>query len=234
MKRSQIAIKKANVKIGDRFGRLVVLERIGTHIFPNKSKTPIWRCLCDCGNYYNVISASLISGNTKSCGCLQEESRIKHNLYVDNKKMYHVWSTMKQRCNNPNDKNYHNYGGRGIKVCNEWLKDFSNFYNWAISNGYQEGLSIERKDVNGDYCPENCCWITMKEQQSNKRDSKKFEYDGKNLTLLEWSKLLNISPDTLASRYYTRHWTIEKTLTTPVHTTSRNKKAKTQNREVVE
>ena len=126
--------------------------------------------------------------------------------------MYHAWSTMKQRCNNPNDKNYHNYGGRGIKVCNEWLKDFSNFYNWAISNGYQEGLSIERKDVNGDYCPENCCWITMKEQQSNKRDSKKFEYDGKNLTLLEWSKLLNISPDTLASRYYTRHWTIEKNI----------------------
>lgn len=133
---------------------------------------------------------------------------------------------MKNRCNNPNDKNYCNYGERGIKVCNEWMNDFAVFYNWAVENGYQEGLSIERKDVNGNYCPENCEWITLTAQQFNKRTTKRFEYNGKNLTLVEWSKLLGISADTLASRIYTRKWSVERALTTPVYTNTRNKNAR--------
>lgn len=122
---------------------------------------------------------------------------------------------MKRRVLNPNNKGYKDYGGRGIKICDEWFV-YENFNSWAINNGYKEGLSIERKDVNGDYCPENCRWIARKEQASNKRNTKWLEFNNKRKTAKEWAKELGINYYTLMRRLNSYHWTVEKALTTPV------------------
>ena len=123
---------------------------------------------------------------------------------------------MKRRVLNPNNKGYQDYGGRGIKICDEWINSFESFYTWATNNGYKEGLTIERKNVNGDYCPENCCWINRKEQARNKRNTKWLEFNNERKTAKEWSKELGINYYTLMRRLNFYHWTVEKTLTTPV------------------
>lgn len=209
---------------GQRFGRLVALNKIGKYTAPNGSKVNIWHCICDCGNYKDATTSALLSKKTQSCGCLQTESRYTHHLTHD--KLYVVYRGMKDRCYNKNAKAYPNYGGRGIGICDNWMEDFLNFYNWSIDNGYAEGLTIDRIDVNGDYCPENCRWITHKAQQFNKRTNVRFAYNGMYLTLPEWSEIVGINVDTLASRIYTRHWSIEKALSEPLHKESRNKNAK--------
>ena len=104
---------------------------------------------------------------------------------------------MKDRCYRNSCSNYCDYGGRGIKICDEWLNDFSTFKEWALSNGYREGLTIERKDVNGDYCPENCCWIPKSEQAKNRRNSHFITYKGETKTLSDWSKELHIDRETV-------------------------------------
>ena len=156
--------------IGKRFGRLTVLEEC-TVDKPGR----FYKCVCDCGNTTRPIYApSLRLGRTKSCGCIHREVLAARNTIHGkyHTRLHGVWNCMKQRCNNPNNQKYKDYGGRGIKVCEEWLHDFQSFYDWAMSNGYADGLSIDRKDVNGDYEPSNCRWATMKEQRHNRRDSK--------------------------------------------------------------
>lgn len=150
-----------------KFNRLTPIKYIG------KSK---WLCKCDCGKEVIVSTQNIKNGHTKSCGCLKIEQNkknlhpYKHNLV--NTRLYRVFAGMKQRCYRKTNYNYKWYGGKGIKICDEWLKDFKNFYNWAINNGYDESLpwyknSIDRIDSNKDYSPENCRWITMKEQRKN-------------------------------------------------------------------
>ena len=151
---------------GRRFGRLTVLEYAG------EGK---WRCLCDCGNESIVLAYELTSGGTKSCGCYQRERASEAN-YVHGKtheRLYMVWKSMKQRCLNSNYKEFHLYGGRGIKICDDWL-DYETFRNWAMSNGYDPSAprgqcTIDRIDNNGDYCPDNCRWVDMKTQRANQR-----------------------------------------------------------------
>lgn len=159
---------------GKRFGRLVVIEREAAN---DKFRYSQWRCLCDCGSQTIARSGSLRSGHTTSCGCLRRDNMIKlgydRKKYDSDSRLYHIWQGMRSRCFNANHKRYMDYGGRGITVCEEWENDFQAFYEWAIANGYDDKLSIDRIDNDKGYSPDNCRWATAKEQNNNKRNVKK-------------------------------------------------------------
>ena len=190
--------------IGEKFGKLTVLEDAGFTTTGARKK--IFKCICDCGKIVIVKRNSLISGHTKSCGCLEIETKKTNNLKhgLRHHPLYTTWLNIKDRCNNPNNTHYKNYGKRGIKICKDWSDDFKSFYDWAINNGYKEGLSIERLDVNKGYSPDNCSWIPFNEQERNKTTTKLFIYNNKEYTIPELAKLFNKHEQTLYS-YYHRH-----------------------------
>lgn len=163
-----------------------------------------WLCLCDCGTQKVVRGRSLRAGRTKSCGCS------RHNL--KHSRLYHIWCGLKQRTCNPCSPRYNDYGGRGITVCEEWLTDFLTFYQWAMTHGYSDNLTIERIDNDGPYSPKNCRWATHIEQGNNKRNNHIVEYNGESHTLAEWSDITGINYYTLKTRF-ARGWTPEKALT---------------------
>jgi len=151
---------------GQRFGRLVVIEEAGRA----SDGRVRWLCKCDCGDYTSTpCTKTLRNGTCRSCGCIERERPNKQTHGMTNTKLFGVWNGIKQRCYNPNSKSYKTYGDRGIKVCDEWRDDFMTFHNWAIANGYKEGLTIDRIDNDGDYEPNNCRWITLQENVSKMR-----------------------------------------------------------------
>ena len=199
-----------------RFGRLTAIKPVGRKVFPNGKSCAVWLCKCDCGNKKEVLSQNLCGGSTKSCGCLLEESRRTNKVThgMSNSRLYSIWRSMLNRCNNPNRKAYSRYGGRGIKVCGEW-GIFSNFKEWALSNGYADDLTIERINNDGDYCPTNCKWITKGKQAENRSRTKRYEYQGKTYYIRELSEMTGIKPATLYARLERYGFSIEQSLKTP-------------------
>lgn len=198
---------------GQRFGRLVVLERVEN----SKNGSSRWLCRCDCGEIRVHTAGTLNYGVVKSCGCYGKETRRErgttHNK--SNTKLYRVWASMRERCSSPSCKGFAYYGGRGITVCDEWNDSFQAFYDWAISNGYGEGLSIDRIDVDGNYEPSNCRWVSKNIQANNTRKNVSIEYNGESHTIAEWAKLLGIKYGTLHKRLE-EGWSAEDAFHTPV------------------
>lgn len=184
--------------LGQKFGRLTVIERM-----PNNAKNQaVWKCQCDCGNVVIVASGHLRSGHTQSCGCYchQRASEYHTTHGMKGTKLFSVYHTMKGRCYNPTDHKYHRYGARGIKMCDDWKNNPKSFFDWALSNGYKEGLSIDRIDNNGNYCPENCRWADAKTQANNKENNVYYEHDGIRKTISEWADFLGITYGAAKSR----------------------------------
>lgn len=208
--------------VGKKYNKLTVIERA-----ENASSGAVrWKCLCDCGNYAIVRAANLKNGAVKSCGCLLHETENKKTHGMSKTRIYQEWNSIKNRCTNPRNRRYEDYGGRGINICNEWKNDFLSFYNWSVSNGYKDSLTIERKDVDGDYCPENCCWIPLEEQANNRRMNLSIEYNGKTQNLKEWCEELNLNYKRVHNRMFKLGYSFEEAITKPVMTQKRNKEAK--------
>jgi len=202
---------------GQKFGRLTAIKRVGK----NKHSHSLWKCQCNCGNETVVELPKLTTEHTKSCGCLREEKmrekRLKHGATIDGKsRLYEIWCSMRSRCHNENKKNYKNYGGRGIKICETWEKSFEKFRSWANNNGYSDNLEIDRIDNLKGYYPENCRWVVRGKQMNNKRNNVHLRFNGKTKTIAEWAKETGISYNTLYARINKLNWSVEKALTTPV------------------
>lgn len=202
---------------GQKFGRLTVIERAKDHIQTNGRHIVCWLCKCECGNTCEVRSADLKRGATVSCGCYGKEQRLKASTKHQHThtKLYSVWSGMIQRCTNSKARNYHNYGGKGITVCDEWLHDFQAFYDWAMASGYADNLTIDRIDNNKGYSPDNCRWATRIEQNNNTSRNHLITYNGKTQTIAQWAREYNIPYKRFCQRINQSHWNIEKALNTP-------------------
>lgn len=193
--------------IGCRYGRLTVISQY------RAGERSEWTCRCDCGAVAIVRRSNLVSGNTRSCGCLQRELRGTHNLKHgrSNSSAYWRWKAMIQRCTNPKAKSYSNYGGRGIRVCERW-RDFQAFY--ADMGEPPPGGTIERLNNNGDYCPENCIWASQSEQNRNQRRTVILTHAGVTKPLIAWAEELGVHYILIHNRLK-RGWSVERAVTTP-------------------
>ena len=185
--------------IGLRFGRLVVVQRA----LNNAKGRARWGCVCDCGRRITTCSTSLVQGLTRSCGCLHIEHTVslKFSHGLRYKPEYRVWAGMIQRCTNSKHPKYSYYGGRGIKVCSRWRESFQNFWN-DLGSRPSAQYTLERRENNGHYCPENCCWATRVQQTRNMRNNRIVAMDGKMHSIAEWAEIKNIPYHTLYMRWY--------------------------------
>lgn len=194
---------------GQKFGRLTALHRL--HNTKGKTK---WLCICDCGNLKEVTLNLLQRGETKSCGCLHKEF-MKKQFGTHGKtgtRLHRIWKNMHTRCYNKNISQYKDWGGRGIKICDEWKDNFQTFYDWSMSNGYNDKLSIDRIDNNGNYEPSNCRWATVKQQNRNSRQAKQITFNGETHCIKEWCEILGINYNTYWTRVTNLGWSTEKAL----------------------
>lgn len=203
---------------GKRFGKLVAIKRGEDELRKDGRHNSTFICQCDCGNIVRVVSSRLKSGNTQSCGCLhkQKTSEINKSHGMRNTRIYGIWCRMKQRCYNPNSIDYKEYGGRGISVAEEWKNSFENFMEWSVISGYSDNLTIDRKDNERGYSPDNCQWVSRSIQSNNKRNNRKISFNGKIQNISEWAKETGISRATIAKRIDILGWSVEDALTKAV------------------
>ena len=197
---------------GQRFGKLTVIKRIEN----DKYKNARWLCRCDCGNENKVTTNMLRRGNSKSCGCLSRDMTSERNLTHGMTKTpeYSTWISMKTRCYNKKFHAYKHYGGRGITVCDRWLKSFDNFYEDMGPKPTPEH-SIDRIDNNKGYSPGNCKWVTINEQANNRRNNHNITLDCTTKTISQWGDEIGINSSVISLRLR-RGWDSEKALTTPI------------------
>lgn len=206
---------------GLKFGRLTVVEESGR----TDEGILIWRCICDCGNEVSISGKSLRQNNTRSCGCLQKDvARLigrnnKTHGAKSNKertRLYIIYINMKQRCLNPKNSAYKNYGGRGISICEDWRESFELFRDWALSNGYDETLTIDRINNDGNYTPVNCRWATSFEQTNNRRTTRKETLNGITKSLSDWFKEYGRSYNLVRRRLF-MGWSLLQALESPLY-----------------
>lgn len=198
---------------GQRFGRLTVISR-AENTAQGQAR---WLCECDCGKRKKVNGQHLRNGSVVSCGCSRAEKASKRAVErntthgLRHTRLYRIYRCMLFRCYNSSHKYYSRYGGRGISICDEWKNDFSLFAEWALKNGYNDTLSIDRIDVNGNYEPNNCRWVTNKVQSENRTDNIIYEVNGKSAALSYWCDFYSKKYATVYSRLKSG-WTIEEAL----------------------
>lgn len=181
---------------GNRFGKLTAVSFAGFHSRGSAARTlSMWDCVCDCGNHVVVPTSSLLSGHTRSCGCLQSEVQSARSRTHGgaNSRLYKEYRNMKSRCNNPSATGYMYYGGRGISVCDEWMESFEAFRDWSLRNGYSNDLTIDRIDTNGNYSPSNCRWATYGQQARNNRRNRYVHLNGQQMVLTDALRILGAS-----------------------------------------
>ena len=203
---------------GQKFERWTAIRPTGEK---TKNGSHYWLCECECGNVGKVTVSNLRYGNSKSCGCIPKDrmSKLNYKHGGRNERLYGVWMLMRRRCNDPHMIEYENYGGRGIKVCDDW-NDYAAFREWALKAGYDETAkiqecTIDRIDVNGNYCPENCRWASCVVQQNNRRNNIRIMYNGETHTAAEWNRILSFPKGTVI-KIISSGWSIERALETPI------------------
>lgn len=212
-------MKKRINEIGKKYGRLTIINDLEDGVAPGGSHYRMVRCLCDCGNTCSSRLADIKKGHTSSCGCYFKETFIKHGFDCNNsknKRIYHIYHDIKKRCYNKNCKNYKNYGGRGISMCDKWLHDFTSFATWCLNNGYSDELTIDRINNDGNYEPSNCRWVDAITQGNNRSDNVVIYHNNEKMTLIQWCRKLGLKYSTYKSRRR-RGYNIEYSLFTPVN-----------------
>lgn len=203
---------------GKPYGMLTVIARAEDKVYPSGQKHLMWLCKCECGNTVIVPGQCLTKGSSRSCGCSTgnfiKQQKIRHE--GSKTKLYRIWQAMKRRCYNSKSQDYKDYGGRGITVDQRWKEDFQAFYDDVskLPHFGEEGYTLNRIDNNANYAYENIEWATDKEQANNRRTNHYIEYNGKRLTVKQWSEELNIKNSTIITRL-SRGWSVERTLNTP-------------------
>lgn len=188
---------------GLKSGKLTAIEKVGYDVDKNGKRYALWLCKCDCGGEKVCSQHSLVTNAIKSCGCLRNrkyDKPVRHGM--SHTRIYHIYRGMLDRCYLKNDCHYYRYGGRGIKVTDEWQgrNGFLNFYKWAMENGYSDELTIDRINVNGNYEPDNCRWATHEQQSNNQRTNVFYIVNGERLQIKQIAKKYNVSEDTLRRR----------------------------------
>lgn len=176
---------------GEVHGMLKVICRDGTTSYGK----PLWKCQCKCGNFCHTTRKHLLDGSTNSCGCYRREfSRKEHTTHGESKtRLYRIWTGMKDRCLNTNGRYWDRYGGNGITICDEWADSFENFRKWSLENGYNDSLTIDRKDNSMGYSPQNCRWATYETQENNRTNNVLYSVDGEIITLAQLSRKTGLS-----------------------------------------
>lgn len=196
---------------GKRCGKVIVVSFDHT----NEAKTQTyWKCQCDCGNTTVLSRNQLLFNTCPNCGCTKRNANRPKRLnvkthHMTGSRIYHIWKSMRYRCSTKNkeSRDYRDYVLRNIKVCEEWQNNFESFYQWAMSNGYRDDLSIDRIDNDGDYCPENCRWVSNTVQQRNRRKTVYLTYKGQTKALSEWCEIYGLKMKTCYGRLHQYGWT---------------------------